>query len=141
MTATIRREGNPFADRLPMTAAALRRLNRSIRDTSQRVDAFAEEPEISLLEDRRLRLMLDAASRAVVEPAAGRVIIGVDVFVRDGGRRTRYQITPPGVSGWGRHAISADSPLGLALLGRRAGEHAVVNAPVGERTVEILDVQ
>jgi transcription elongation factor GreA len=37
--------------------------------------------------------------------------------------------------------ISAASPLGRALLGRRGGEVAIVDAPQGRLLFEILEVQ
>ena len=37
--------------------------------------------------------------------------------------------------------ISNESPLGLALLGRKIGEEAVVEAPDGEFTYIVLDIR
>lgn len=40
----------------------------------------------------------------------------------------------------GRQLVSVDSPLGRALVGRRAGELVTVAAPAGQRPVVILEV-
>jgi len=40
----------------------------------------------------------------------------------------------------GIQPVSVLSPIGNALLGKKAGELAVVKAPMGERTLEILNI-
>jgi transcription elongation factor GreA len=40
----------------------------------------------------------------------------------------------------GAGRISVESPVGQALVGRRAGDRVEVETPGGERTIEILDV-
>ena len=37
--------------------------------------------------------------------------------------------------------VAADSPLGRALLGQRAGSHVAVDAPEGRRVMTILSVE
>ncbi|GAB1467584.1 transcription elongation factor GreA [Candidatus Cloacimonadota bacterium] len=38
-------------------------------------------------------------------------------------------------------AVSVVSPIGKALLGKRVGEIAVVNAPMGERNLKIIEIR
>jgi transcription elongation factor GreA len=51
-----------------------------------------------------------------------------------------YLLVPPGGADSRDGRISIDSPLGQALLGRRAGETVEVKAPSGNRTVTLVHV-
>ncbi len=94
--------------------------------------------------DRRLRFLserMDALT--VVEPAPrrdGRAFFGAWVTVEheDGDERT-YRLVGPDESDAARGLVSVDAPLGRALLGKREGDTAIVQRPVG--TVEITVVE
>ena len=58
-----------------------------------------------------------------------------------GGQLVRYSLVPPGDGMSVPNELAADSPLGGALLGHRAGDQVIVKAPAGERLVEIVDVR
>jgi transcription elongation factor GreA len=51
-----------------------------------------------------------------------------------------YRLVGPLESDSARRAISIDSPIGAAVLGRRAGETVEVSTPGGRRHVAILQV-
>lgn len=85
-----------------------------------------------------LRAVLDGAECVDDE---GIVVIGRRATIREEDDRTvAYAIVFPGdgdpTMGW----VSADSPLGAALLGARPGDRVDVHAPAGRRTVEVVDV-
>jgi transcription elongation factor GreB len=94
--------------------------------------------------DRRLRFLserMDALT--VVEPSArtdGRAFFGAWVTVEheDGEERT-YRLVGPDESDAARGFVSVDAPLGRALLGKREGDTALVQRPVG--TVELTVVE
>ena len=82
--------------------------------------------------------VLDAA-RTVEEP--DRAVIGRRVTLReDDGGSVTYAIVFPGdgdpAQGW----ISADSPLGSAVLGQGVGDRVEVEAPAGRRSVTVLAI-
>ncbi len=86
-----------------------------------------------------LSAVLDAADR-VHEPE--RAVIGRRVtLLEDEGHSVTYDLVFPGdgdpVQGW----ISADSPLGAALIGCVAGDRVQVTAPAGPRVVTVLSVE
>jgi hypothetical protein len=86
-----------------------------------------------------LSAVLDASEK-VHEP--DRAVIGRRVTVLEAeGDLVTYTLVFPGdgdpVQGW----ISADSPLGAALLGRTPGDTVEVDAPVGRRVVTVLSVE
>lgn len=86
-----------------------------------------------------IRAVLEAS--AVVEDA-DTAVIGRRVTVRDtDGELSTYALVVPGDGdpslGW----ISAGSPLGAAILGRRPGDHVEVAAPGGRWTASITAVE
>jgi|SRR4051794_16890232 transcription elongation GreA/GreB family factor len=69
------------------------------------------------------------------------VAIGSRVRLRDSeGKTFDYSVVFPGdgdpLRGW----VSADSPLGAAVLGREPGAQVVVHAPAGSWSVTVVDV-
>jgi hypothetical protein len=52
-----------------------------------------------------------------------------------------YAVVLPEVGDPTQGQVSADAPVGLAVLGRRAGDRVVVAAPAGVRSVEALVVE
>ena len=71
-----------------------------------------------------------------------RVAIGRRVtLLEEQGDSVTYALVFPGdgdpIQGW----ISADSPLGAAVMGCTAGDTVEVNAPVGRRVVTVLSVE
>lgn len=57
------------------------------------------------------------------------------------GARRRYQLMYPNEAQWAENRISVLSPLGTALLGRRAGESVEFQAPSGRRRIRVLEVE
>ena len=86
-----------------------------------------------------LSAVLDASEK-VDEP--DRAVIGRRVtLLGDEGDSVTYALVFPGdgdpIQGW----ISADSPLGAAVLGCTPGDAVEVNAPAGRRVVTVLSVE
>jgi transcription elongation factor GreA len=100
---------------------------RGFGDLSENFEYHAAKNEQGLLE-RRIRLLRDRLDRAVLvdegEAAASGVVgVGSTVVVEDEqGERLEVQISSVG-------GVSPDSPLGSALLGRKAGDEVEVKAP------------
>lgn len=95
--------------------------------------------------DRRVRFLtkrLDAAVIVKQEQLGGEVIrFGATVSVRDeNGRQSRYTLVGPDEADPACGRVSFQSPLGRALLRRKAGDSVVVKRPAGEIEVEILSV-
>lgn len=59
----------------------------------------------------------------------------------DDGRRCRYIIVGSYEANPGEGRISHESPVGKALLGRKAGDQVVVTAPGGVKTYIILSIE
>ena len=96
--------------------------------------------------DRRMHYLTKRLEKAfVVNPSEQRgdkVFFGatVDVEEETGAKRT-YQIVGEDESESNSGRISWRSPVGRALLGKRAGDVIVVRRPAGETEIEILAIR
>ena len=109
---------------------------RGFGDLSENFEYHAAKNEQGMLESRirRLRSRLDSA--VVVDDAggAGTVGIGSKVEVEDEqGEKLQVEISSVG-------GVSPDSPLGRALMGRKAGDEVDVVAPRGAWRAKIVSV-
>jgi transcription elongation factor GreA len=113
-------------------------------DASANIDYLAAREEQALLEARIVRLEQRIEKACIAEPDAanGVLDLGERVLLRDleSGSRLEYELVGSLEADPWAGRISAASPIGRALLGRRPGEVAVVDAPKGRRRLEILAV-
>jgi transcription elongation factor GreA len=111
---------------------------RSFGDLSENFEYHAAKNEQGLLE-RRITILRDRLQRAVLvdeEAVAASPDVGVGSRVsieQEDGEIMEVEISS--VDG-----VSPDSPLGKALLGRKAGDEVVVAAPRGEWRAKIVSV-
>jgi transcription elongation factor GreA len=68
------------------------------------------------------------------------VAIGSKVELQFGELREEWIIVDPSESDAANHKMSAESALGVALVGRRTGDYCAVKAPGGTYGVTILNV-
>jgi transcription elongation factor GreA len=110
---------------------------RSFGDLSENFEYHAAKNEQGLLE-RRITLLRDRLDRAVVvdETAAisGVVSVGSTVEVEDEQGAT-MQVEISSVGG-----VSPDSPVGRALMGAKAGDEVVIEAPRGAWRARVVSV-
>jgi transcription elongation factor GreA len=110
---------------------------RSFGDLSENFEYHAAKNEQGLLE-RRITLLRDRLDRAVlVEESAGVggvVAVGSTVEVEDEQGST-MQVEISSVGG-----VSPDSPVGRALMGGKAGDEVVIEAPKGAWRARIVSV-
>jgi transcription elongation factor GreA len=113
-------------------------------DASANADYQAAREEQALLEARieRLERQLEAARVAGPDAENGIVDLGELVRLRDleTGKRLAYELVGTFEADPTAGRISAESPLGRALLGLRTGDVAVVEAPSGVRQLRITSI-
>ncbi|MCY4114970.1 MAG: transcription elongation factor GreA [Chloroflexi bacterium] len=98
-------------------------------------DQAFTEGRIMMLE----RLLRDAI--IVSEHSSDTVSIGATVSVRDDGAGQReFTIVGTEEIDLATGKISNESPLGIALVGRKVGEHVTVETPAGTRAYEITGI-
>ena len=140
---------------IPMTADAFSRLSEEIgllvatlrNGSVDLVNAGSDAPSVlpdgkrHLLRQRLNRLRAVLAS-AYVAAADGTAVAGTRVTVRDSdGLVDTYDLVAPGEAEPRAGRVSPESPLGFALLGRRAGDTVEVLAPAGPWQVVIEAVE
>ena len=126
----------PRAGALPITPAGLARLQEELADLMRATG--------SELGRRRARVIAQALeSIYVLEPSApnGRVAFGARVTVEDlKGDTIAYEIVGPDEVDVAAGRISIASPVGRALLGKRAGDVVVLRRPKGDVEVTVVSV-
>jgi transcription elongation factor GreA len=110
---------------------------RSFGDLSENFEYHAAKNEQGLLE-RRITMLRDRLDRAVLidedVAASGVVSVGARVELEDEhGEKMQIEISSVG-------GVSPDSPVGRALLGRKAGDEVEIEAPKGSWRARILSV-
>ncbi len=96
--------------------------------------------------DRRLNYLAKRLDNAVLvdprEQRGDKVFFGATVDLEDeSGTRTTYVIVGEDETNSAAGRISWRSPVGRALLGKRAGDVVLVRRPAGEVEIEILAVR
>ena len=96
--------------------------------------------------DGRLRFLAKRMDDLTVVQGAPaereRVFFGAFVEIEEeGGERRELRIVGADESDPARGLLSAESPLGRALLGRRVGDELVVSRPRGELRCEVLAIR
>ena len=110
---------------------------RSFGDLSENFEYHAAKNEQGLLE-RRITMLRDRLDRAVLvdegTAQSGTVAVGSKVEIEDEqGERMEVEISSVG-------GVSPDSPVGRALLGRKAGDEVEIEAPRGAWRARIVTV-
>ena len=118
---------------------------RSHGDLSENSEFDAAKDKQSFLEGRIGELGYKLANADVIDPAKvpkDVVRFGSNVVVEnvDSEEEFEYQVVGPDEADIDKGKISVSSPLGKALLGKKPGDEAVIQAPGGKRTYEVIDI-
>ena len=115
---------------------------RELGDLRENADYEAARNEQSFLEGRiqSLNQLIDSAV-IIAGDRTGQVMLGSTVVAEVGGDQTTFHIVGSTEASPGDGRISNASPVGKAMIGRRAGEEVVVKLPVGEVSYRIVEVR
>lgn len=115
------------------------RVARGHGDLSENFEYHAARNEQGLLE-RRIAILRARLEGAEIVEAGGADMVAVGSHVEiedDAGERLEIEISSLGGGG----AVSPSSPLGAALLGKRVGEKAKIEAPRGAWTATVVAIR
>ncbi len=130
----------------PRREALALRLRQAVQqgDLSENADFIAAKEEQAFLEGRIQELETILKEAIVIEhqgPPA-EVMIGATVVVAiDGGGIETYQVVGVKEANPRQGRISHESPIGMALMGKRAGDVVVAQTPRGAVRMQILEVR
>lgn len=116
---------------------------RSQGDLSENNDYQSAKEELEFL-DGRIDELGEVLKKASVVPSGKNghgVGVGTKVTVKVNGKKTIFDIVGEWEADPVNKKISHESPLGIALLGKKIGEKAEVEAPAGKVVYEILAIE
>jgi transcription elongation factor GreA len=120
------------------------RAAREFGDISENAEYIEAKNEQSLLEGRIQELEGLIFHASLIDPAdhkKGVVDVGAEVKVRSDDGEETYSIVGPAEADPLQGRISNESPLGMALIGHRAGDEVEWQSPLGSSRVRILAVR
>lgn len=113
-------------------------------DDDDTAEYEAAKDEQGMIEARIKKLEIMLASACILDEQPrqpDRVDVGDHVTVQEAGFEPEtYLLVGPAEADPLKGRISHESPLGTALLGRKVGDRAKVNAPDGPFEVEVLSI-
>jgi transcription elongation factor GreA len=154
-------------NRLPMTAQGAKRLREELQrlksrerprivaaiaearahgDLKENAEYHAAKEEQGFIEGRIAEIERNIAAAQIIEPSSvnanGKVVFGATVELSnvETAEESRYQIVGDAEADIKAGLISISSPIARALIGKVAGDIAVVKAPGGEVEYEILGI-
>lgn len=114
---------------------------RDYGDLSENADYDTAREDQALVETRIAEIE-DILANAQIIKANGKSTIGVGstVELKSGGKSVTYTLVGPVEADPLEGKISNESPIGLALMGKKVGESATITTPKGEIVYEIIKV-
>lgn len=120
---------------------------RSHGDLSENAEYDAAKERQSFVEGRIAEVEFKLSNAQIIDPkqldSDGRCVFGATVELEDleTGNKVTYQIVGDDEADIKKGKISIGSPIARALIGKSAGDVAEVQAPVGVREYDILEVK
>ena len=120
---------------------------RAQGDLSENAEYDAAKEKQGFIEGRIQDLEGKLSAAQIIDPAAldvgGRIVFGATVDLEDlvDGTKLTYQIVGDDEADIAVSKISISSPIARALIGKEEGDFVAVQAPGGNREVEILAVK
>ena len=120
---------------------------RSHGDLSENAEYEAAKDRQGFIEGRIMEVEGKLSAAQIIDPTAldagGRIVFGATVELEDEdtGTAVTYQIVGEDEADLKFGLINVSSPIARALIGKEEGDVAVVMAPGGERSYEIVSVK
>ena len=120
---------------------------RAQGDLSENAEYDAAKEKQGFIEGRIKELETTLSGAQIIDPATleveGRIVFGATVDLEDleDGTKLTYQIVGDDEADIALNKISICSPIARALIGKEEGDVVAVQAPAGNREVEILAVR
>ncbi|MGI9344315.1 MAG: transcription elongation factor GreA [Gammaproteobacteria bacterium] len=120
---------------------------RAHGDLKENAEYHAAKEEQGFAEGRIREIEAKLSTADVIDVTrfgtTGKVIFGatVDIVDEDSDAEATYQIVGEDEADIASGRISIGSPIARSLIGKEAGDVAVVNAPGGEKSYEIVEVR
>lgn len=115
---------------------------REMGDLSENAEYQEAKNEQSFLAGREMELEQKIKDAQIIKKVktADNVVVGSTVTILDDGEEVEYQIVGSDESDPLSGKISADSPIGQALIGHKKGDSVEVRTPAGKSSIKILSI-
>lgn len=124
--------------------AAIERVARArdFGDLSENAEYHSAREELSFIEGRveELEEIIKKADVVVASKKNGQINVGCKVTVEVKGKESTYEVVGEWEADPIKQKISHTSPLGQALIGRKAGENIEFEAPAGKVIYKIKKI-
>ncbi len=116
-------------------------------DLRENAEYHAAKEQQGFIEGRIAELDRKFANAQIIDvttiEAGGKVVFGatVDLVDEESGEEVSYQIVGDDEADIKAGRISVSSPIARALIGKTAGDIAIVHAPGGKREFEVVTVR
>lgn len=115
---------------------------RDFGDLSENAEYDAAREEQGLLESRIAEIEDILLNAELIKGGSKtKVSLGSKVELRTGKKTVMYAIVGPVEADPLEGKISNESPIGVALMGKKVGDSAVISTPKGEVEYEIVSIQ
>jgi transcription elongation factor GreA len=120
---------------------------RAQGDLSENAEYDAAKDKQGFIEGRILEIEGKLSAAQIIDPssldAGGRVVFGatVEMELEATGDVVTYQIVGDDEADLKQGLVSISSPIARAMIGKEAGDVAVVQAPGGDRSYDIIEVR
>jgi len=115
---------------------------RDFGDLSENAEYDAAREEQGLLETRIAEIE-DILNNAEIIKSSGKKTVGLGsrVELKNGSKTTTYTVVGPVEADPLEGKISNESPIGMALFGKKVGDSVTISTPKGDLTYEIVDLK
>jgi transcription elongation factor GreA len=120
---------------------------RAHGDLKENAEYHAAREQQSFIEGRIVEIDSKLANAEIIEVtkinAGGKIVFGatVDLMNIDTEEQVTYQIVGEDEADIKANLISINSPIARALIGKKEGDIAVVQAPSGKKEYEVLEIK
>ena len=118
---------------------------RDLGDLSENAEYHAAREDQGMLQ-ARINALKDKLSRAYFidrnNQSGDTVVFGARVRVRDLdlGEEETFELVGPGEEDYNNNKILTTSPIGTGLIGKKTGDVAEIQVPMGKLRFEIVDI-
>lgn len=133
---TLKKEGrNEIAERLKKA--------KEFGDLSENAEYAEAKESQAKVEGRIIELENILRNSSIIKKSTGKKIIdlGVTITVGKGGKEFKYTIVGSNEANPEKNMISNESPLGMAFVGKKAGDIVEVETPKGKTKYHIIGIE
>jgi transcription elongation factor GreA len=114
---------------------------RNYGDLSENAEYDTAREDQALVESRIAEIEDILANAEIIQAGAGhKVVLGSTIELKNDGKTVTYSVVGPVEADPMQGKISNESPIGVALMGKKVGDSVAITTPRGNTTYEIVAI-